>query len=145
MKKNNNFYALDDFVATVLHCPIGKDKMKKVLWAWGHTNGSSKENSGSELLFGAIVELKDGKVLYICGWNDYTGWGCQDNVRLYFDSSWFVSQAGNFSEFMKKEIIKNFEKIDKYFDFDTVEWEKEPVDLNRWLNGEVQVDETYLI
>ena len=44
------------------------------------------EGAGSELELAVVVRLRDGRWAAIEGWNDYTGWGCQDgaDVRVGF-------------------------------------------------------------
>lgn len=133
-KINNNCYALEDFIATVLRSPISKDIMKRVLYAWGDTN----EDSKTELCFGAIIQLKDKKIIYITGWNDYTGWGCQDGVSLYYDSSWFYFEKELFPT--PDKIIDRFGKMD----FEKIVWDEDPIDLNKWLKGEIEVDYEWL-
>lgn len=49
------------------------------LRAWGHCNDGGTEWSG-----GFILKLQDGSFAYISGWNDYTGWGCQDGVHVTY-------------------------------------------------------------
>lgn len=43
--------------------------------------------AGSELSLYVIARLKDGRWLGLEGWNDYTGWGCQDGADAYFGTS----------------------------------------------------------
>jgi len=42
---------------------------------------------GTELDLVALLELHDGRWAVLYGWNDYTGWGCQDGAGLRFAPS----------------------------------------------------------
>lgn len=119
---NNNYYAVEDFVETMNGANIKKSDIKRVVKVWGDSNGSSKQMSGSELTFGAVVELKDGRFAYAEGWNDYTGWGCQDGVEVRFADTIEGLNLPKTQEFSKDDII----------------WEDEPIDLNRWVWGEIK-------
>lgn len=144
MKKyNNNFYSLKDVVATLLRVPfIRKDDISEVVSVWGHTNGSSKEESGTELKLGILLKLKfehgTCHYVYLEGWNDYTGWGCQDGVNVYSRKSWFDD------EYTKTDVEKEIIEMDKFDDFNSIRWENRPVDVDRWLKGETEVDIEYL-
>lgn len=39
-------------------------------------------DTGSELTLIAILRLHDGRWVALQGWNDYTGWGCQDGAEM---------------------------------------------------------------
>lgn len=39
-------------------------------------------DTGTELTLIAILRLKDGRWAALQGWNDYTGWGCQDGAEM---------------------------------------------------------------
>lgn len=45
--------------------------------------GEPEYGGGSELDMQVLMELNDGNWAYLCAWNDYTGWGCQDGVDIY--------------------------------------------------------------
>ena len=40
------------------------------------------DGTSSELTLVAILELQDGRWATINAWNDYTGWGCQDDSQI---------------------------------------------------------------
>ncbi|NUS57064.1 MAG: hypothetical protein HOV66_19740 [Streptomycetaceae bacterium] len=44
-------------------------------------------NPGSELAIVLLGTLRDGRWFALEGWNDYTGWGCQDNVDTFIGAS----------------------------------------------------------
>lgn len=116
---NNNFYALEDFVETINGVEIKRDEIESVIKSWGDTNGSSKESSGSELSFGAVLKLKDGRFAYVTGWNDYTGWGCQDGTEVRYADTIEGLDLPKTQEYDKDPII----------------WDESPIDLNEWLQG----------
>lgn len=61
---------------------------------------------------GFLLRLKDGRFAYLKGWCDTTGWGCQDGVQLVMHDE--------------------HPRLDP-----THEWDLHPVDLNRFLRGEI--------
>lgn len=119
MQANNNFYGLEDFVETMNGLSIKRADIKSVIKAWGDTNGSSKEESGSELEFGVVIELNDGRFAYATGWNDYTGWGCQDGVEIKYANSLDKLDLPTKREYYEGELV----------------WDEKPTDLNEWVQG----------
>lgn len=138
--KNNNFYSVEDFVATIKRVEIERGDIEKVIGSWGHTNGKSKKESGSELQFGAVLKLKSGRYAYVEGSNDYTGWGCQDSASLH-TYDWLSAPYEKEPEIQL--LLKSFLE-NEYSGIDQIEWEKQPEDLNRWVRGELKIDEEYL-
>ncbi|MFA5014006.1 MAG: hypothetical protein WC549_00500 [Actinomycetota bacterium] len=144
MLKNNNFYSLEDFVATILRTPFKREDIKAVVAAWGNSNGESKKESGTELKFGVLIELKTGHVVYVGGWNDYTGWGCQDGIEFHYLYGWELGYDNKYWIPKIKKECKKFIEIDKYDGFEEIEWEDYPSDLNKWIKGEMEVNIEYL-
>lgn len=52
-----------------------------VVWTPGSTDG------GSELKLIVVARAKDGRWVAVEAWNDYTGWGCQDNSDVRIGTS----------------------------------------------------------
>ena len=81
------------------------------------------------------MELEDGaeeRYAYITGWCDTTGWGCQDGVDV--------------SYYREEPTTDILEKVTKDFMGDEdIRWELEPVDLNRFIRGEIGADEYDMI
>lgn len=74
-------FATYDFDETIKGSGIDRTDIKRAVAAWGE-NGDYAEWSG-----GFLLEMRDGKFIYVSGWCDTTGWGCQDGTeRQDFDS-----------------------------------------------------------
>jgi hypothetical protein len=70
-----------DFSETLAGCGIDRTDVKRAVAAWG-IEGDYAEWEG-----GFLLEMKDGKYVYVSGWCDTTGWGCQDGTsRKDFDA-----------------------------------------------------------
>lgn len=118
-------YSLTDFTYTISGGTCGgeniqRENIKKVLAAWG-SNTDCCHDCGSEWSGGFLLKMKDGSFVYVTGWCDYTGWGCQDGTTV--------------QRFDKKPTLKTLD-VDK-------EWDKEPVDLNRWLKKKIEDPNDY--
>ncbi len=120
----NNLWSLSDFSETVGHYDnnkIKKEDIEEVLCAWGSTpnddgGGNQSDGFGTEWSGGFVLKLKNGKYAYITGWNDYTGWGCQDGIEI--------------------RIADSFEGLELPEDYK--EWEEKPKILNDWIKGKVK-------
>jgi hypothetical protein len=107
-------YDIYDFTESVARSKIEEKDIKRVSASWGHCNDVGTEWSG-----GFLMELKDGRWMYLTGWCDYTGWGCQDGIEeTYFDAE---------------------PKLDTLTKDDGYDWDIDPADLNRQLTGEISV------
>lgn len=95
---------------------FGLPDIAEAIAAWGK-HGDYAEWSG-----GFLVRLKDGRIAYVEGWCDTTGWGCQDGVETTF--------IGAVPDDLNTLIADDYNK--------PVEWEREPVDLNRLIRGEIK-------
>lgn len=74
-------FSVYDFDETIKGCSIERSDIARVVAAWGE-EGMCAEWSG-----GFLLELKSGKFVYVSGWCDTTGWGCQDGTdREDFDA-----------------------------------------------------------
>jgi hypothetical protein len=93
-----------DFSETHKGAGFPREDIERVEAAHGE-NGDGNEWSG-----GFIMRMKDGRRVYISGWCDYTGWGCQDgtNVEVMSDDAPLPPDAEG-------------------------EWETDPADLNRYV------------
>jgi hypothetical protein len=69
-------YTTYDFSETIDGCGIKRDEIAAVEAAWG-LDGDFAEWEG-----GFVIRLTSGKRLYITGWCDTTGWGCQDGTEI---------------------------------------------------------------
>jgi len=56
-----------------------RSDVAQVLGAWGQWG----VYGGEQIYIVGLFRLTDGRVLVLSGWNDYTGWGCQDGVQAY--------------------------------------------------------------
>jgi hypothetical protein len=62
-----------DLTESLNKAGINPDYVDRVLYAWGHGDEGYAEWEG-----GFILSLKDGRYVYVWGWCDTSGWGCQD-------------------------------------------------------------------
>lgn len=91
--------------------------------AWGHSPEGVASWEG-----GFLLRLKDGRYAYLEGWCDTTGWGCQDGIGiLLFDQRPKLNA-------IERHIEESSENL-----ADAKDWDEEPVDLNRYLRGEINV------
>lgn len=113
-------YDLYDFTESVQRSKIEESDIKHVKAAWG----GSPEGGGS-WTGGFLLALKDGRWLYLSGWCDYTGWGCQDGIEeKYFDT---------------EPTLESLAK-DKAESWGTPpsDWDIDPADLNNQIAGNVK-------
>ena len=76
-----------DFDETIKGCGVERTDIKRVIAAFGVTEAACCDDCGGEWSGGFLMELKSGKFVYLTGWCDYTGWGCQDGTeRKDFDA-----------------------------------------------------------
>lgn len=47
---------------------------------------------GTELTLLSILKLNDGRWAFVNAWNDYTGWGCQDQVSIRIHADYWQLQ-----------------------------------------------------
>lgn len=129
-------YATDDFTESLHRVDVKREDIARVVAAWGWGSGMGEnhghhrwaEDSASDWSGGFLCEMKDGSYVYITGWCDYTGWGCQDGAQVYryterpafAQLAADVKLAGDYSETPNDS-----------------EWDIDPADLNRWLAREV--------
>lgn len=69
-----------DFDETLRGTSIERTDIKRVVAAHGVTEAGCCDACGGEWSGGFLLEMKDGKFVYVHGWCDYTGWGCQDGT-----------------------------------------------------------------
>lgn len=103
-------YTTYDFSETLSGCGIQREDVARVEAAWG-TQGDYAEWDG-----GFVIRMKDGRRLYLTGWCDTTGWGCQDGTEMSELSGDELpnNPSGNWRE-------------------SPADWDMEPADLNRFI------------
>lgn len=69
-----------DFDETLKGTSIERTEIRRVVAAHGVTEAACCNDCGGEWSGGFLLEMKDGKFVYVHGWCDYTGWGCQDGT-----------------------------------------------------------------
>lgn len=110
-------YDIYDFTESVERSKVEEKDIKHVKAAFG---GKCCDQCGSEWSGGFLMELKDGRWLYLTGWCDYTGWGCQDGIEeTYFDA---------------EPALDSLKR-----DSDAEPWDIDPSDLNRQVKGEINM------
>lgn len=70
-----------DFDETLKGCSVERTDIKRVVAAYGVTEAGCCDDCGGEWSGGFLLEMKTGKFLFLSGWCDYTGWGCQDGTE----------------------------------------------------------------
>jgi hypothetical protein len=95
---------------------VSVENVRTVIAAWGEGGDDWNEWSG-----GFLLEMKDRSLVYITGWCDTSGWGCQDGIEVFK----FVDNA---------DLVEQYENIDTLRD--AHEWDMEPADLNLYLERE---------
>lgn len=113
------YYHRYDFSESVQRVTFS-NRPVKCLYAWG----TGEEDGGSTWSGGFVIELANGTVALLCGWCDYTGWGCQDGAWVYE----FLSV-----ELAQKHLSESTDYNEKQFP-PISEWDKEPFDINKWIN-----------
>lgn len=104
-------YTLFDFTESCDRASIDPKAVESVEWAWGADDGSG---SCSDSFFGFVLAMKDGRSLYLTGWCDTTGWGCQDGGSVI---DW---ERGKKPE----------QRSEDYY---WSEPDEKPADLNKWI------------
>jgi hypothetical protein len=125
-------YTVYDFVESLDRSKIEKDDVEKVIAAWG----SGEPIGYSEWEGGFLMSMKDGRTCYLWGWCDTSGWGCQDGAEVTYDVTpddreimrGVPQHMGGYIEALFGGAI-----ADKW----EHEWDEDPIDLNRWLAGEI--------
>lgn len=126
-------YATDDFSESLDRVDVKREDIARVVRAWGHGDGMGSDaghyrwsaDGGTDWSGGFLCELRDGSYVYITGWCDYTGWGCQDGAEVYR----FAALPSH------DELSAAVKERDKWAAEapPESEWDTEPADLNRWL------------
>lgn len=111
-------YTVYDLSESVSRSSVHREDIKHVAASWGDGPG------GSDWTGGFLMEMKDGRWLYLTGWCDYTGWGCQDGIAEHF--------------FTDRPELPDLEKLSDEYSAKPEEWDMNPVDLNRWIAGEIE-------
>lgn len=113
--KMSEFTAYDFSESVAQADGFGLDDIKECIAAWGY-HGDYAEWHG-----GFLLRLNDGRLAYIEGWCDTTGWGCQDGCETRF----IDSVPTDLNELL----------IDGYRE--NIDWSPEPADANRLIRGEI--------
>jgi hypothetical protein len=80
-------FAIYDFDETLKGTAIDRADISRVIAAYGVTEAACCDDCGGEWSGGFLLEMKSGKYVFVHGWCDYTGWGCQDGTgREDFDT-----------------------------------------------------------
>ena len=74
-------FSMYDFQETLNGCGVDRTDVKRVAAAYGVTEEGCCNDCGGEWSGGFLMEMKSGKFLFLSGWCDYTGWGCQDGTE----------------------------------------------------------------
>ncbi len=122
-------YTTEDFSESLRRVDeFDKKHITRVLAGWGHGTGMGTDTghgwsteSASDWQGGWLLEMNDGRFVYLSGWCDYTGWGCQDGVNV----QWFDSRPDLESLRAKGDDWPQLEA-----------WDIEPADLNRFIASE---------
>lgn len=108
-------YTVYDVSASCERVGLARDDIASVPLGWG-VSGWGPEWTG-----GFLFSLKDGTFAYVTGWCDSSGWGCQDGAEVHrFDS------------------MPTREALEAIEDRESVDWDEEPADANRWARGEIE-------
>lgn len=127
-------YATYDFTESLERASIAPADIASVEAAWGSGNENvdgyrwHTEGGGTEWSGGFLLRLNAGGYIYLTGWCDYTGWGCQDGIAVY-----------RFAERPTHEQMVQAVKDTNEYDNapPEAEWDIQPADLNRWLTAQV--------
>jgi hypothetical protein len=124
-------YATQDFIESLDRARVAREDVEAVLAAWGHGTGqgedtghgwSGVDNGATDWAGGFLFRLRDGRVGYLTGWCDYTGWGCQDGAKV----RWFADAP---------DLLSLTDADGGPVPPDA--WDISPADLNRWVSGAV--------
>lgn len=127
-------YTTYDFEESLSRVSIEPSSIEKVIRAWGKGDGQGEDaghyrwasDGASDWSGGFLFKLRDGSFVYVTGWCDYTGWGCQDGAQVY--------------RFTEEPTVEQLKAASEYHsEPDAAEWDTEPADLNRWLLKPVAV------
>lgn len=113
-------YSSYDFSETLNHVdsPISKADVKSVLYAYGYSIEGFGEWQG-----GFVMRLNDGRLVMLTGWCDTSGWGCQDGIT--------------FSELPEGTLTGWSKFTNEHGTPVLAEWDVDPIDLNRYVRGEI--------
>jgi len=125
-------YTTEDFDQSLQRVTLEPRDIEAVVAAWGTGSGMGEdaghfkwsEDGASDWSGGFLMRRRDGRYVYLTGWCDYTGWGCQDGATLH--------------EFDARPTYADLKALDEYDHAPPEsEWDIEPADLNRWLSTSV--------
>jgi hypothetical protein len=119
-------YTTSDFSESLNRVGIQPSSIETVIAAWGGGDGQGADmgkgwsaEGVTDWAGGFLFRLKDGRVVYVQGWCDYTGWGCQISANVqYFDAVPPLADVRVTSEDGWAE---------------PRDWDESPADLNLWL------------
>lgn len=125
-------YATDDFAESLRRTEWQPSDVARVEAAWGKGDGMGtdaghwkwSEDGATDWRGGFLFRLKDGSYVYLTGWCDYTGWGCQDGVEVHR-----FTERPTFAELLATG------SDDYMAPPPESEWDIEPADLNKWLGS----------
>lgn len=125
-------YTTDDFTESLSRVAVEQGDIAAVEAAWGKGDGQGSDaghfkwsdEGVSDWAGGFLLRMKDGGYVYITGWCDYTGWGCQDGATVY-----------RFTERPALDSLRSPDGNDYNCAPAEAEWDIEPADLNRVLTN----------
>lgn len=102
-------YALYDLTESFARVGLSREQIASCYAAWGE-HGDCAEWTG-----GFILDLTDGRRVYLSGWCDTTGWGFRDGAKL------LELPIGHTEKNIHREYYENSP------------WDLAPSDINRWI------------
>ena len=108
-------YTTWDFSESLDRVKLDADDIERVIAAWGVSLEGYADWTG-----GFFMLLSNGQHAYLTGWCDTSGWGCRDGAEL-----------------TRCNDLPALEFLDS-----TVEWDEDPADLNRYVQGLISKHDT---
>jgi hypothetical protein len=121
-------FDLFDFKETLNITGHDPQCIESVRWGFGHSpEGGGSWEGGFVFRTDPRKDLSVMTWVFVFGWCDYTGWGCQDGA-------WSVE----YNHPPSRQELEQAWKKEWYGDLPPHEhWDFMPADLNRWVKGEV--------
>jgi hypothetical protein len=119
-------YALYDFTESI-DClkhdgSPGRTDVKRVIAAYGYSPDGWGSWTG-----GFLMELSDGSFQYLSGWCDTSGWGCRSGIEVEFFTE--LPSIGDLKQYVPWSY-----KEDNVYENLLLEWDLDPIDLNKWVD-----------
>lgn len=120
METTKGTYTTSDLEESLSRVGIPRDSLDYCIAAWGE----SPEGYGS-WYGGFLLYTKHEDVLYVAGWCDTSGWGCQDGAQ--------VERRAAVMLFDSCDVHGSYEAWDAFPAFPWHIADRNPADLTRWL------------